>query len=219
MKTRDIFIRLMDLAVAMFLIVPLTPAILVIALLIRLCMGSPVFFRQARPGKDGKSFRIWKFRTMTSAVDSAGSLLPDAERLTPLGRKLRHWNLDELPQLINVIAGDMSLVGPRPLIFRYLERYTPRQSLRMRVKPGITGWAQIHGKKALDWEKRLELDVWYVENQSMALNIRILIRTFFQILSGRMSSDANSTEAGEFWGAHHPESPPDQSLPVTVDGK
>lgn len=158
------------------------PILAVIALLVRLKLGSTVLFRQQRPGLHGKPFTLYKFRTMTNARDANGNLLPDADRLTNFGRFLRRTSLDELPELINVLKGDMSLVGPRPLLIRYLPYYTERERKRFEVKPGITGLAQISGRNHLLWDKRLELDVQYVEQQSLLLDIQILLRTVIKVL-------------------------------------
>jgi sugar transferase EpsL len=169
--------RTLDLALVTLglgLVVPLGAST---ALAIRLNMGSPVFYRQTRLGYLNRPFRLWKFRTMTNERGPDGQLLPDAERLTRLGRFLRETSLDELPQLLNVLAGDMSIVGPRPLLTRYLQRYSDTQRKRHNVRPGITGYAQVNGRNALDWESRLELDVWYAENQTLWLDLKILAKT------------------------------------------
>jgi lipopolysaccharide/colanic/teichoic acid biosynthesis glycosyltransferase len=173
--------RLMDITGALFGIVLLAPVMLGIALLVARKMGRPVLFSQTRPGVEGKPFKMYKFRTMTDACDENGNLLPDAERLTPLGRWLRSTSLDELPELFNVLKGDMSLVGPRPLLMEYLPLYTPEQFRRHEVKPGITGWAQVNGRNALSWEEKFRLDVWYVDNQSLWLDIRILLLTIKKV--------------------------------------
>lgn len=171
------FKRLLDVALSIGLLAVFALPMVLVALAIRLTMGPPVLFRQRRPGKDRKEFTLLKFRTMTDARDANGRPLPDSQRLTPLGRLLRKTSLDELPQLINVLRGEMSLVGPRPLLSRYLPYYTARESLRFSVPPGITGWAQIHGRNALGWDDRLALDAWYVENWSLGLDLRILAKT------------------------------------------
>jgi lipopolysaccharide/colanic/teichoic acid biosynthesis glycosyltransferase len=173
--------RTFDLAVALTALTLLSPLLVVLALLIRLRMGSPVVFRQRRPGLDGAPFVLWKLRTMTDRRDEAGQPLPDAERLTRFGRFLRRTSLDELPELWNVVRGEMSLVGPRPLLMEYLEHYTPEQARRHEVRPGITGWAQIHGRNALSWEERFQLDVWYVDHLSLRLDLAILLRTLAAI--------------------------------------
>jgi len=160
-----------DCIVALGLLFLLSPVMVILALVVWWKLGSPVLFKQVRAGYQGKPFVLYKFRTMTNACDSAGNLLSDEERLTPFGKWLRSTSLDELPELWNVLKGDMSLVGPRPLLMEYLDRYTPEQARRHEVKPGITGWAQINGRNELPWEKRLALDVWYVDNRSFRLDI------------------------------------------------
>jgi sugar transferase EpsL len=177
------FKRAMDVLVAVPLLILLSVPMLVVALLVRLTMGSPVFFRQTRPGLNGKPFELTKFRTMNHAADENGDLLADEARLTPLGRWLRRLSLDELPQFLHVLRGEMSLVGPRPLLMEYLPLYTPEQARRHEVRPGITGWAQINGRNAQSWEERLRLDVWYVEHRSFLLDLKILWLTVFRILS------------------------------------
>lgn len=154
------------------------PLLLLLAWLVRSKLGSPVLFRQQRLGKEGQEFYVTKFRTMTDERDADGNLLPDGERLTRFGRFLRSSSLDELPELLNVLKGEMSLVGPRPLVARYKDRYSPRQFRRHEVRPGITGWAQINGRNAISWEERFELDLWYVENYNLGLDLKILFRTF-----------------------------------------
>lgn len=166
--------RLFDIFVSLPLLVLLSPLILGIAVLIRVTMGPPVLFRQVRPGLHGKPFEILKFRTMTDARDLAGNPLPDSERLTRLGRFLRSTSLDELPELLNVLKGDMSLVGPRPLLMKYMPYFTPRERIRFSVRPGMTGLAQVMGRNALTWDERLEFDVQYVENWSFKLDLKIL---------------------------------------------
>jgi sugar transferase EpsL len=169
--------RALDLALTIPALVILSPLLGLIALLVGLGLGFPVLFRQQRPGLHGKPFALCKFRTMTEAQDAQGHLLPDAERLTPLGRFLRSASLDELPELFNVLKGDMSLVGPRPLLMQYLGRYTPEQMRRHEVRPGITGWAQVNGRQTIPFSKRLELDVWYADHISLRLDLKILLRT------------------------------------------
>lgn len=158
------------------------PIILVILCVIRLAMGEGVFFRQVRPGLHGKPFQILKFRTMNQDHDANGNLLPDQVRLTRIGKFLRSTSLDELPELFNVLKGEMGLVGPRPLLVQYLDRYSPEQMRRHEVKPGITGWAQINGRNAITWEEKFKLDVWYVDNQSLCLDLKILVMTLHKIL-------------------------------------
>lgn len=160
----------------------LAPVLVAVALLVSWRIGKPVLFWQTRPGKHGKPFRIVKFRTMRDGRDAEGKLLPDAERMTALGRFLRAASLDELPELWNVLKGDMSLVGPRPLLMQYLPLYTPEQARRHEVRPGITGWAQVNGRNAISWEKKFELDVWYVDHQSFWLDLKILWLTLWQVV-------------------------------------
>jgi lipopolysaccharide/colanic/teichoic acid biosynthesis glycosyltransferase len=174
------------------------PFLLVLALLVRIFHGSPLFFTQIRPGKHGKPFRMYKFRTMTNDRDSAGNLLPDHERLTPLGRFLRATSLDEFPELINVLKGDMSLIGPRPLLMEYLPRYSPEQNRRHEVKPGMTGWAQINGRNAIGWEEKFRYDVWYVDNWSLWLDIKILAMTMLNVVL-RKGINHNETETMPFF--------------------
>jgi sugar transferase EpsL len=169
--------RLLDLVLAVPALAVAMPAMGLVALGVAVALGRPVIFVQQRPGLGGRTFRFYKFRTMTSARDTAGELKPDDERLTGIGRVLRTLSLDELPQLWHVVRGDMSLVGPRPLLVEYLDRYSPRQARRHEVLPGITGWAQVNGRNALTWEQKFEYDVWYVDNVSFALDIRILLKT------------------------------------------
>jgi len=174
--------RAADLLIAIPLFVCLLPVYIFLALLVRTFVGSPVLYRQARPGLHSHSFIIYKFRSMSDAKDEQGRALPDKDRLTRLGRLLRSSSLDELPELFNVIKGDMSLVGPRPLLMEYLPCYTEREKLRHEVRPGITGWAQIHGRNLLQWNDRLAMDVWYVENWSLLLDFHILCRTVTQVI-------------------------------------
>ena len=169
--------RVFDLVVATVASIVLSPVLAVLAALVRHKLGRPVLFTQQRPGLHGRPFALVKFRTMTDDRDEQGELLPDEERLPPFGRFLRSTSLDELPELWNVIRGDMSLVGPRPLLMAYLDRYSPRQARRHEVRPGITGWGQVNGRNAPSWQERLEMDVWYVEHRSFWLDLRILIRT------------------------------------------
>lgn len=174
--------RLFDvIASAVFLIV-LSPLMLVIAALVWANAGSPVIFKQVRPGLHGRPFTLYKFRTMTDARDENGRLLPDEQRLTKFGRFLRSTSLDELPELFNVLKGDMSLVGPRPLLMEYLPLYTPEQARRHEVRPGITGWAQVNGRNAISWEEKFKYDVWYVDNWSLWLDLKILFMTIVAVL-------------------------------------
>lgn len=175
--------RLVDLAVSVTALAVLSPVMAVVAGLVRVNLGKPVLFYQQRPGLDGKPFKLVKFRTMRNMLDSSGAQLTDAERLTAFGRMLRSTSLDELPELWNVVVGEMSLVGPRPLLMEYLPLYSHRQMRRHSVRPGITGWAQINGRNAIDWEQKFELDVWYVENQSLGLDLKILLLTALKLVS------------------------------------
>lgn len=174
--------RLFDIVIALSALIILSPVLLIVALLVRSKLGRPVFFRQIRPGRHGKPFEMIKFRTMRDALDSNGKPLPDAERLTRFGRMLRSTSLDELPELWNVLKGDMSLVGPRPLLMQYLHLYNNRQKKRHDVRPGITGWAQVNGRNAISWEQKFEYDVWYVENRSIVLDIKILWLTIKKVV-------------------------------------
>lgn len=174
--------RVFDIVFGLLLLTVFLPVLGIIALLVRLLIGSPVLFLQTRPGLHERPFTLYKFRTMTDARDGAGNLLPDGERLTRLGRFLRSSSLDELPEFINILRGDLSLVGPRPLLPRYLPWYTERERLRHTVRPGITGWAQVNGRNGLPWDERLKLDVWYVENRSLLLDLRILFLTIWKVI-------------------------------------
>lgn len=188
----------------LFLSVPgcgiLLPFLLVIVIVVRMRIGSPILFRQTRPGLNGNPFTLYKFRTMTDEHDVDGKLLPDSERLTKIGRFLRSTSLDELPELFNVVKGDMSLVGPRPLLMQYLERYTPEQARRHEVKPGITGWAQINGRNAITWEEKFEHDVWYVDNQSLLLDLKILFVTIVSVLKREGINQPGHVTSEEFMG-------------------
>lgn len=195
--------RQIDILTSAVAIVLLAPIIAMVALAVRICLGSPVLFRQVRPGLNGRPFTMYKFRTMLDMQDTVGTLLPDEKRLTPFGRFLRSTSLDELPQLFNVLKGDMSLVGPRPLLMEYLDRYTPRQSRRHEVPPGITGWAQVNGRNALSWEEKLELDVWYVENWSVGLDIKILWLTVWKVISSEGINAEGHFTAPVFLGSRN----------------
>lgn len=186
--------RAMDLAIAFVALVLLLPVVLAVACLVRLKLGSPVLFCQQRPGLHGKPFTMIKFRTMAEAVDSQGVALPDECRMTRLGSFLRATSLDELPELINVLKGDMSLVGPRPLCMEYLPLYSSEQARRHCVKPGVTGWAQVNGRNSISWERKFELDVWYVDNRSFMLDVKIMIMTLVSVLKrDGISSDSYVT--------------------------
>ena len=193
--------RGVDVAGALLGLVLLAPLFALTALLVRVGVGSPVVFRQTRPGRAGKPFTLYKFRTMVDARDSADNLRPAAERLTPLGRWLRSTSLDELPELVNVLRGDMSLVGPRPLLLKYLDRYTPTQARRHETRPGITGWAQINGRNTLTWEERFALDVWYVDHWSLWLDVKILSLTLARVLKREGISPAHRAIMEEFHGS------------------
>ncbi|WP_341706914.1 sugar transferase [Halopseudomonas sp.] len=174
--------RLFDLIVTLTLLILLFPVLILVGFQVRRKMGSPVLFRQVRPGLHGQPFEMIKFRTMKDALDAAGNPLPDAERLTPFGQFLRSSSLDELPELWNVLKGDMSLVGPRPLLMEYLPLYSAEQARRHEVRPGVTGWAQVNGRNALSWEEKFKLDVWYVDNRSLWLDIKVLFLTVKKVL-------------------------------------
>ena len=193
--------RFLDLIAALTALIVLMSVLAVLALLVRVNLGAPVLFRQTRPGLHGKPFTLYKFRTMTDARDAQGNLLPDAERLTAFGRFLRATSLDELPELWNVLKGDMSLVGPRPLLMQYLDRYTPEQARRHEVRPGITGWAQVNGRNALTWEQKFALDVWYVDHVSFWLDIKIIALTFWKILKREGINQPGQATAEEFFGS------------------
>ncbi|ENQ3106090.1 Sugar transferase involved in LPS biosynthesis (colanic, teichoic acid) [Bacillus sp. 491mf] len=173
--------RTFDLLISLFLLLCLSFVVLVVAVLVRLKLGSPIIFKQQRPGLYGKPFHVYKFRTMTDERDDKGKLLSDQVRLTTFGKFLRKYSLDELPQLINVVKGDISLVGPRPLLMEYLPLYTSEQAKRHDVKPGITGWAQVNGRNAITWEEKFKLDVWYVNNQSFLFDMKILFLTIIKV--------------------------------------
>jgi lipopolysaccharide/colanic/teichoic acid biosynthesis glycosyltransferase len=193
--------RILDIIGALLGLGILGVPMLFIALLVRIKLGSPVIFRQVRPGLYGKPFVLYKFRTMTEARDEQGNLLPDELRLTPLGRFLRSTSLDELPELFNVLKGDMCLVGPRPLLMDYLDRYTPEQARRHETKPGITGWVQVNGRNALTWEEKFKLDVWYVDNWSLWLDVKILFMTVLKVLKREgINADGHATMP-EFLGS------------------
>lgn len=193
--------RALDLLGASLLLVCLAPVLSIVAVMVRLSLGSPILFRQKRAGRGGQIFTIWKFRSMLDGVDGSGRTLPDAERLTSFGRLLRKTSLDELPQLVNVLCGEMSLVGPRPLLPQYLDRYTPEQARRHEVLPGITGWCQIRGRNALSWDEKLKLDVWYVDHWSLRLDFSILIQTVVTIVRRDGVSHGQEATMPEFWGA------------------
>jgi len=196
--------RLFDLAVSLTLVVLLLPVMLLVAILVRLFLGCDVLFRQERPGLNGNTFTLLKFRTMRDAYDASGRLLSDGERLTPFGRFLRSTSLDELPELIHVIKGEMSLVGPRPLLVAYLDRYTLEQRRRHDVLPGITGLAQVNGRNAISWDARFALDLWYVEHYSLWLDLQILQKTALKVLQRTDITQAGHATVEEFCG-HAPQ--------------
>jgi lipopolysaccharide/colanic/teichoic acid biosynthesis glycosyltransferase len=203
MKTRlaqRLLKRLTDVAASAAGLAGLAPVMSMVALAVFLRMGRPVLFRQVRPGLRERPFTLYKFRTMAETRGPEGRALPDGARLTALGRALRRWSLDELPQLWNVLRGDMSLVGPRPLLTEYLDRYTPEQRRRHEARPGITGWAQVNGRNAITWEEKFEYDVWYVGNWNLWLDLRILLSTLAKAARGEGISRSGSTTMPEFLG-------------------
>jgi sugar transferase EpsL len=196
----DAIKRAMDVLVSLALLVLLSPVIAGSAICVRLFMGRPILFRQTRPGLHGRPFRLLKFRTMTDMRSPTGEILPDEERLNGFGRFMRCWSLDELPQLWNVLSGDLSLVGPRPLLMQYLDRYTPEQMQRHDVKPGITGWAQVNGRNCISWEEKFAYDLWYVDHRSLYLDMKILWLTARTALFDRTSSPKGADTMPEFMG-------------------
>jgi len=193
--------RLTDLIGSIIGLIALSPLLIIIIFIIKLKLGTPVIFSQLRPGLNEKTFKFYKFRTMTNAKSADGSLLPDKDRVTPLGNFLRKTSLDELPSLFNVLKGDMSLVGPRPLLVEYLELYSPEQARRHEVKPGITGWAQVNGRNGISWEEKFTLDVWYIDNQSFWLDIKILWKTAWGVLKREGISHPNHVSMEPFRGS------------------
>jgi sugar transferase EpsL len=199
----DLLKRTADVVAAAVSLVVLSSVFAVVALLVRLKLGSPVIFRQQRPGRGGRIFTLYKFRTMRDAAPGSNgveAVESDAERLTPFGRRLRSTSLDELPELVNVLLGDMSVVGPRPLLPEYLDRYNEEQALRHEVRPGITGWAQVNGRNALSWDERFKMDVWYVDHRSIALDARILLKSVSAVVSREGVSGAGSETMQPFAG-------------------
>jgi len=192
--------RIFDLLVTLLIMLVTLPLLLVLSLLVGIIQGRPIFFRQQRPGYKGRPFTLFKFRTMTNRCGPDGKLLSDAERLTSFGRFLRSTSLDDLPQLANVLRGEMSWVGPRPLLMQYLSRYTPEQMRRHDVLPGITGWAQIHGRNDLDWEEKFRLDLWYVDHRTFWLDVKILFMTVWKVFTREGISQPGQATAGEFMG-------------------
>jgi len=195
--------RILDLCFSFVLLILLSPVILLISFLLRIKYGSPFFFKQKRPGLNEKLFEMCKFRTMTDKRDKKGDLLPDKDRITTFGQFLRKTSLDELPELFNILKGDMSFVGPRPLLVEYLPLYNKEQRKRHNVKPGITGWAQINGRNAITWEEKFELDVWYVENWSLWLDFKILIKTFSEVLKMEGISQMGMATMEKFKGENN----------------
>lgn len=193
--------RLFDLILTLPGLILISPLLGLIGLLVRIFLGSPLLFRQVRPGKGGEPFTVYKFRTMTDARGSGEHLLSDAERMTGLGRFLRSYSLDELPELFNVLRGEMSLVGPRPLLMQYLDRYSIEQARRHEVLPGISGWAQVNGRNALTWDDKFRHDVWYVDNWSLWLDIKILLATLWKVITREGISQLGHTTAAEFMGS------------------
>jgi lipopolysaccharide/colanic/teichoic acid biosynthesis glycosyltransferase len=193
--------RVFDLVLTIPGFLLISPILFIIALLIWIKMGRPIIFRQVRPGFQGQPFPVFKFRTMLESFDSNGELLSDEARLTQLGRTLRSFSLDELPELINVLRGEMSLVGPRPLLMRYLERYTSEQTRRHDVLPGMAGWAQVNGRNALTWEDKFKFDVWYVDHWSLTLDVKILLRTLGTVLRREGINQPGQATADEFMGS------------------
>ncbi|MGF1936154.1 MAG: sugar transferase [Nostoc sp. ChiQUE02] len=202
-KNSRLIKSILDRFVAVIALLVLSPVILIIAIAIYFRMGYPVLFTQPRPGKNARIFNFYKFRTMTDERDAKGNLLPDEKRLTPFGEFLRQTSLDELPQLWNVLKGDMSLVGPRPLLVQYLDRYSLEQARRHNVKPGITGWAQINGRRLLDgcWEEKFRLDIWYIDNWNLWLDLKILILTLFKVFKKENISQEGYATGEEFQGS------------------
>lgn len=192
--------RLFDLLAAGLALLLLSPVLGILALLVRVNLGKPILFRQLRPGLGARPFTLLKFRTMTDATDERGVPRPDAERLTPFGRFLRRSSLDELPELWNVVRGDMSLVGPRPLLMEYLPLYSPEQARRHEVRPGLTGWAQVNGRNAISWDQKFALDRWYVDHSSLALDFRILWMTLMKVVSGHGVSAEGEATMTKFTG-------------------
>ena len=196
--------RLLDIVIASSALVLLSPVYAFVAYKVRKNLGSPVLFRQVRPGLHGKPFEMIKFRTMKDALDDNGNPLPDSERLTPFGQMLRSSSLDEMPELWNVIKGEMSIVGPRPLLMEYLPLYNEQQAKRHNVRPGITGYAQVNGRNAISWEKKFELDTWYVENRSLWLDFKIMLKTVQKVLSKDDISAEGEATMGKFTGTSEP---------------
>lgn len=192
-----------DLSLAIILVILFSPIYIIVSVLIFIKMGFPIFFRQLRPGLNGNIFDIYKFRTMTNEKDKDGELLPDEHRLLGIGKIIRSTSLDELPQIFNVLKGDMSFVGPRPLLIEYLPLYNNKQKRRHEVKPGITGWAQVNGRNAISWEQKFEYDVWYVDNQSFLLDMKILWMTFLKVIRRSDISSSTAVTMEKFKGTEN----------------
>jgi len=192
--------RAFDILFSLAWLIGFSPLLIIVGILVRIKLGSPILFIQERPGKDAKPFRMVKFRTMTDARDGAGNLLSDEVRLTPFGKFLRSTTLDEFPEMWNVLVGDMSVVGPRPLMMRYLPRYNKFQARRMEMKPGVTGWAQINGRNALSWDEKFVLDIWYIDNSSLWLDLKIVVKTLFVVLNRRNINSSKAATMEEFLG-------------------
>ncbi len=197
---RHLVKRLFDIIASVAGLIVISPLLVVLVLLVRLKLGAPILFRQQRPGLGGEAFVIYKFRTMTDQRDASGNLLPDEQRLPAFGRFLRSTSFDELPELLNVLKGDMSIVGPRPLMMQYLGRYSPQQARRHEVKPGITGWAQINGRNTISWEDKFELDVWYVDNWTLWLDIKIILRSVWMVVAREGITQQGRATMDEFMG-------------------
>lgn len=197
--------RLLDILCAGTALIVLAPVMLVLAILVRTKLGAPVIFCQERPGKNGKIFKLYKFRSMTDQRDASGNLLPDDIRLTGFGKKLRSTSLDELPELWNILNGDMSFVGPRPLLVKYLPLYNEEQRHRHDVRPGLTGWAQVHGRNAISWEEKFQLDVWYVQNLHFTTDIKVLFLTVKKVFCREGISSENAATMEEFKGTKEPD--------------
>lgn len=192
--------RMLDMMLTLPALIVLSPLLVVVGVLVHLLLGSPVLYRQQRPGQYGKPFTILKFRTMMNKRSANGQLLPDAERLTTFGKFLRSTSLDEIPELLNILRGEMSLVGPRPLLMQYLDRYTPTQTRRHEVRPGITGWAQVNGRNAISWDQRFVLDVWYVDHISLWLDIKIIALTVWKVLRREGINQTGHATMSEYTG-------------------
>jgi len=192
--------RILDFVLSIIIMLVCLPVMLIVGLIIFLTEGKPIFFFHERPGKDGQPFKLIKFRSMRNARDAEGNLLPDGERITNFGNFIRKTSIDELPELINVLRGEMSLVGPRPLLMQYVDRYSPQQFRRHEVLPGITGWAQVNGRNAISWNEKFMLDIWYIDHWSVWLDIKILLLTVWKVISGEGISQAGRATMDEFMG-------------------